>query len=242
MTKTINVLIAISITILSVSCSNTVQLYETKPVSSIKEENQFYVFENDSVKITYLFWAEHGQLSYTIFNKLSIPLYIDLFKSSCIINQEKNDCWQNQITTYSVGKNSLLYGAFGMSSVSAGSSTTSKEEPIVFLPPNSETNRAQFYLYPVSKIEIPGKQKDKYIDYTQSNSPVVFRNFLTVSTSDKFDKESYIDNEFYVSKVSEMSKGKFLGKLSNGGGAVYEYPYKNPHDFYIYLKKTYGQQ
>jgi len=133
-------------------------------------------------------------------------------------------------------------------------STTVKQEQIIFIAPKSTIDKAQFILYPSSKTDLTGnasiKQeqrtdnpkktiKIKSVNYTEASSPLFFRNFLTISTSDKFDKETYIDNGFYVSNISEMDRanlwGKFIGNINKI--ASWEEPYKNPKSFYIDANK-----
>ena len=65
------------------SCSTYVQIYylDSKDVSKVNED---FVFENDTVKISYFFWAKRGVIAFEIFNKLDKPLYVDWKKSSYI--------------------------------------------------------------------------------------------------------------------------------------------------------------
>jgi hypothetical protein len=49
-----------------------------------------------------------------------------------------------------------------------------------------------------------------------------------LSTSEKFEKEFYVDNEFYVSKVTEMNEKYFNGKITGkdkNNYPTYEYPF-----------------
>lgn len=76
-------------------------------------------------------------------------------------------------------------------------------------------------------------------------NPNRFRNFLTYSFDEKFNTEKYIENDFYVSKVTEMTTKNFNGKFnkmnmkvkvgalkSKGKVRVYESPYRNNTSFY----------
>ena len=58
------------------SCKSSVQVYETKSTNT-SVENGLSVYENDSLKITYSFWAENGLITFAIYNKLNVPLYVD---------------------------------------------------------------------------------------------------------------------------------------------------------------------
>lgn len=81
-----------SILIFVYGCKTYVQVFDTK-AKNIKVENEFYVFENDSLKITYSFWAKNGLMTFGIYNKLNKPLYIDWKKSSYIDNSVKLNYW-----------------------------------------------------------------------------------------------------------------------------------------------------
>jgi hypothetical protein len=162
-----------------------------------------------------------------------------------VVNTEKIDYWKDVTTTKTEGKsrNYAMYGSIYGSSFN--SSTSVKPEQIVFIAPKSTITKDQFILFRPSKVDLPGEsskfleeqRKDdpsrkiniRFYDYSESNSPLKFRNFLTLSTSDKFEKESYIDNGFYVSKISEMDKNNFLGlHIENS----YVLPYTDQESFY----------
>ena len=70
-----------------------------------------------------------------------------------------------------------------------------------------------------------------YKNYTPENTILNFRNFLTLSTSEKFDREFYIDNGFYVSQIMQLDESHFLGKYQYPD---YEYPYSDNRWFYTH--------
>ncbi len=223
MRKTI---IPIFLILLITGCKSYVQVYETKTANN-KENDEFFVFENDSLKITYGFWAHKGLMSFTIFNKLAKPLYVDWKKSSYIDNTIKLDYWVDKEISKSIEFYSGYYyngplTAPGLA-VNAGSnvkvSTSTNLERITFIPPRSNHSRSQFYILPRSFIkldrdtkfnEVPRNDKPKkntkvYAkSYGLLESPRIFRNFLTFSYTEDFKEEFYIDNEFYIGKIREM--------------------------------------
>lgn len=209
-------------------CSTTYfQLVETKTTNT-KIVDDKYVFENDSIKITYNFWKEKGLLDFTIYNKLKKPLYIDWKKSSYINNTIKINYWEDEESTKTISaQNSWTYRPQGSllgftNSSSISSSLTTKPEKLTFVPPNSNYTRKQFYLTPnlyikipeknyrvekITDINKPKKQATIFVkDFEKNDTPLIFRNFITFSYSDKFDNEFYLDNEFYISKVTKMEK------------------------------------
>jgi hypothetical protein len=61
-----------------------VHIFEIQPSDpqAKVQDGQIY-FENDTIKINYFFWAEDGVMGFSIFNKLSKPIYkfINEYKS-----------------------------------------------------------------------------------------------------------------------------------------------------------------
>ena len=76
------------------------------------------------------------------------------------------------------------------------------------------------------------------MSFEKGNAPVFFRNFFTYSTTENFDKESYIDNGFYVSRIIQMKRDVFLGKamMKPVEGYTYQFPFKNPLHYYVVFK------
>lgn len=82
--------------------------------------------------------------------------------------------------------------------------------------------------------------------YQNDNAnPNRFRNFLTYSFDEKFTTEKYIENDFYVSKLTEMNMKNFSGKMhkenikikigsmkAKGKVKVYTSPYRSNTNLY----------
>lgn len=249
---------------LLISCSKEyIQIFDVAGTNG-KLEKDNLVFENDTLKITYYFWEKRGVMEFQVYNKLSVPIYIDWKKSSFISNSNKLDYWYDGETILSEATTRNFYytgpGFFwnNYSTFQKGTTTTTtkKEKPerITFIPPKSNFNRTQFYLlsdenYKMDKSsEIKFEQRrDKPKKLTRviqkefdlENSPVNFRNFLSLSTSEKFEKEFYVDNGFFVCKAAEMDIRHFRGGLTvkdeETGLYSYEKKLKKPYRFYIYV-------
>jgi hypothetical protein len=233
-------------------CSvNYSQLYETK--STFNEDGNTE-FENDTVKISYYFWSESGVLAFSIYNKLNVPIYVDWKKSSYIRNEDKYDYWIDEQNTESNSSYaSVTYKGFLTGWGTVGTSTTTskavKPERITFIAPHSKYKKYTFSLYnpkgtlidtSVNLEFVPSKRDPKKVvgiynrNYVYSDANTIFRNFLTLSTSEKFDKEIYVDNTFYVSKITEMPVDELLGPYTvNGNNIIYSLPYKENNRFYI---------
>lgn len=248
----------IAISILSLSCTKYTQIFQTKPTTPGITSGSLLYFENDTVRITYSFWQKKGTLAYNIYNKLSIPIYIDWKKSSFVKDGQKYNYWSDEMITKSSSRSSSFdytdYGYYGLMGLSSGASISQshsfKPERITFLAPHSNIFKRDFILYPFTddkfksdaiagSINNPTTKKPVTIAYKEfnvENSPLKFRNFLTLSTSEKFETEVYIDNGFYVSRISQMKKNIFSGKEIRQRGSdrmVFELPFKNPDLFYI---------
>jgi len=227
------IIISVIITLLAFGCkSYYVQVFETK-ATNIKVEDEFYVFENDSLKITYSFWAQKGLMAFVIYNKLDKPLYVDWKKSSYIDNSVKLNYWVDEEKIKSLAvygsyyyAGPLLKPGYAISKTDGVSvSSTIKVERITFIPPASNYYRSQFYILPIDFFkldirttdykEIPRndnpKRKTKVYEksYSIKDSPLIFRNFLTFSFSEDFKTEFYVDNKFFISNIKVMDRRHF---------------------------------
>lgn len=212
-------------------CKSYVQIFDTNG-TNFKTENDYYVFENDTLKITYGFWTDQGSMTFTIYNKFDKPLYVDWKKSSYIDNSVKLNYWIDEEKKKSLEYYGSYYytGPFLMpgftlgNSVGTSTSSTIKVERITFIPPKSNYNRSQFYILPIEFFplstetnfkEVPRKDKPKKKTkiyektYSIENSPLIFRNFLTFSFTENFENEFYVDNEFHVKSIKEMNRLDF---------------------------------
>lgn len=235
------------------SCKSNVQVFETK-ANNVQTIDDRYVYENDSLKITYNLWKEKGLMQFEIYNKLNVPLYIDWRKSSYIDNNVKLNYWEDVEHTNSLYLGYYYNSAFtGRRSAGVSNATKTKDERITFIPPKAKYSRSQFYIIPKSfikldknglSIDVPLREDSKkttrvlYKEYSKAETPRVFRNFLTFSLTEDFIKEFYVDNEFYISKILEMDKNNFYGNAPRYTRPHYGQeilPYRDSRYFYINL-------
>ena len=109
------------------------------------------------------------------------------------------------------------------------SSTSVKPERTTFIPPKSKYVRTQFSLYPNGIYRFKGNKKtteefrtDKpnkketvwTEEFTPTNSPTVFRNYLTFSLSENSSQYFITDNEFYLKSVRESVMRESKDELS----------------------------
>jgi hypothetical protein len=201
-------------------------MFTEQSSNNLKVINDNYVFENDTIKVTYSFWAEDGVMAFIIENKLDIPIYIDWKKSAFISTKNKFSYYsENEVTdTKGVGASAMyLYrNVYDWSrwypvnvSVSESRSVKYKEERITFVPPHAATERASYNIYPRKYIIMDNikstqigdsKAKGKVVSFSKDDAMITFRNFLTYSTKETFETEKYVSNDFYVGKVIELAK------------------------------------
>lgn len=210
------------------SCSRHISIYEISTNSPNITDGRLFVFENDTVKITYSFWDENGVMAYSVYNKLSTPLYIDWKKSSMIRNGNKIDYWKDGVTSSGSFTGRLYSGTITPNSIySIGSGQYSfesiKPERVTFLAPNSSITRVQNKLFnsiktivskpylkkKLNKYDGSSTKEVEYKNYDPTVTPLLFRNFLSISTTETFTNEKYIDNTFYVSTVYDITDNDF---------------------------------
>lgn len=233
------------------SCSpKLTHLYEAKPLANTLNKDN--TFENDTVRISYSFWSEGGVFSFSVYNKLSVPLYIDWKKSSFVKNSDKLNYWSDEVITQSTGTRitGLSYWGNSLLSLETGFSSSVKPEQVTFVAPKSTIYKIQFALHEKTARKLHEDPKTitvarndnpkqtttvKFVEYNENTTPLRFRNFMTLSTSDKFDKEFYVDNGFYLYKISEMIISHLTGSSTSLGADLMKTPspYRNKLNYYV---------
>lgn len=184
-----------------------------------KNENNAFVNENDTVKILYTFNGQDCPVNIQVYNKFSKPIYIDWSKSAVILNGERISYWmdQSQLVASSTG-HTYRWTKNASTTSSDIDGTIYRDEKISFIPPKSfmEMSRIQLHsaFFKISKNDslqteyfATSQGSDKRIRhiFNQNNTPLSFRSYLTLSTSDDFTSESNYDNHFWVSSVAKSS-------------------------------------
>ncbi|MFN0032189.1 MAG: hypothetical protein ACKVOR_08535 [Flavobacteriales bacterium] len=217
-------IISILILILLSGCIELHQVIELDS-KSLKSQDDYFIFENDSLKITYSFWAENGIMAFQIFNKTNRDIYLNWEKSSFIVNSHKFNYWEDKTKISSSGiylsKNKTGYfNNFGME---FSSSIAVKEEQTSFIPPKCFIIRSTYILNPEVTFPLSDSTKKVYTKrddseprssskniyyyseiFTEKDSPYQFRNYLTFSFHEDNSEKFSIDNEFYVHEITEF--------------------------------------
>lgn len=185
-----------------------------------RQDDQHFVWENDTVSIQYIFSGAYCPLTVHIYNKMGQPLYVDWKKSAVVYGDgSRFALWSDQafINTATVG-GSVRFGNVTMTGSQTGG-VVGRSEQVSFVPPASYASlrpvavRSSFIqpLPPELKRKVPfGDVDDSNVDkytFTPNNSPFTFRCFLTLSTTDNFEKPIYVDQSFWVSDIIQTTIG-----------------------------------
>ena len=195
--------------------------------------NRTFIVENDTLIISYDFWCPRGVMAFSITNKLNVPIYADWRKSSLILNSKKLDYWIDNERRVTAG----VYGTYLFNTPGfLSTSVVMRPERITFIPPNAIVTYARFVLWPMKLSEYQntffGPLSEFF--YDKSNTPLHFNNFLTYSTTESFEKEGYVNSQFYVSSITIMNNDKFW----RGGRDSYnnqQSPNQGANRFFIQL-------
>lgn len=172
-----------------------------------------FVQETDTVSISYSFNGEDAPISITIYNKLNEPLFIDWTRSALIVDDVANVYYDGPMSvegmTESVFLDNTSWGSF--------SGAISLPKGVSFIPPGSRIEESPLKLanFPYDKIsneeylkeDVPvrnGTVSVRTKEFTEENSPLYFRSYLTLYTGDhngKQTKSMFFERSFYVSKL-----------------------------------------
>ena len=192
--------ILICFAVLTTSCK--MQLYTVE--SDLKQVDSAYVFENDTIRITYNFWYRGGKMNFTIYNKLDVPLFIDWKNSSFIIDDVPSPYWIDMTTTSAVGAG---YNNLRGHAVYSSASTAIKEDRVSIIPSRSYVTRAY-----VSSVD----NWFHLLDQAKS-----WRNYINYSTKEGSGPGQFCDNHFQRSQPVKVSRNKRM-------------KYRSPNKFYHY--------
>jgi hypothetical protein len=216
--STILVLIVLSL------CSCTRYQYVAIDSNLPRNQQNEYLVENDSMRITYNFQGWEGPLNINIENKGDKPFYINWQKSAVILDGKKYSLWQDRTDIQGIGSDiTLRWNNFYSSGVSDFQGVLYRDEQVSFIPPHSSINMTPVNLrtnfiprsneVPVARTSLPtreGRVNAKLQLFEPDNSPVKFRSFLTLSSDQNFNNPVYLDDLFWISSVTEShsSPGK----------------------------------
>jgi hypothetical protein len=197
--------------------------------------------ENDTVIISYHFAGHNCPARIRVFNKLDAPIYVDWRRSAFVIYDQTLPVdnatsilnaattgtefqWNNNISTSSGDINGSVKGTPAMSFIAPRSYV---EGQAVFL----KTKPFRLDSVPATwHKETDGMYKLPTAHYSEGNSPMRFRSFVTLALTDDFKAPVYVQNNFWVEKVSKTGIGPksiglrqdrfYVTNISSGGGFI----------------------
>lgn len=239
-----NILFLVSLTCLMWSCSsNYFQICKVSSSLPISQSGA-YEFTNEEINIQYDFWSEGGNICFTIKNNTNNILYIDLSKSFLIKNGIAYDYFLNRtVSTSSALSSSKTAGASAnalvffssfyknipgsisthqVNSVASQHSITvaSEEQPIVTIPPHAAKIFAEYAIMDsrfqdCELQDSPSKKNNASMSFNLLTTPVRFYNTICYRLDDSA-KEEYIENEFFVSQVTNQHYKSTIHKVEVG--------------------------
>jgi hypothetical protein len=223
--------------------------YITLNSTIYKANNQSFVWENDSVKVQYIFSGADCPITIQIYNKLAHPLYVDWKKSAVIYSDSSRlSLWNEETQINTVKLRGNVHSRNYTFSGPETSGVMNKQKQVSFIPPNSYVSvtpmaiRNTFFCSLPQKLkqrvpidDIDSSKVDKY-SFVPGNSPFTFRCFLTLSVTNSFEHPIYIDQPFWASDIIQtkispsetflennmfyVSKATSAGHIIGGIGAV----------------------
>jgi len=163
-----------------------------------KNDNKEFIDENDTLMMKYNFTGTDFPITITVFNKLNQPLYIDLSKSSVIMNDTKiEDAFNRDDQTDSIAPQSFA-------------TIKSNNLSDKFIPLSSQDKKTSV-MVPTSY----GSNQVKLHSFDQETSPVFFRSLLTFSTQKDYSSPMYYDHPFWVSGIFQTFDVTYSNSPSN---------------------------
>ncbi|MEZ0611071.1 hypothetical protein ACAW74_21335 [Fibrella sp. WM1] len=221
-------LVPAAVLLLAGCAPSTSQLITLSSNNLTASPKQGFVYDNDTLRLSYQFFGERGTIHFTIENKLNKPLYIDWKRSAFIVGKEKMDYWRDEAEVNLAGTgNSLAYTRYWNRSYFDLGGTIRKTNAVDYIPPGTKLERDQFVVVPGPALVLPGQSstqqvastnpyKTKPVDvqvyeYNAQNSPLAFRNYLTLAVDKDFKQEFVLDSQFWASGVQVMPFKQLTG-------------------------------
>lgn len=214
----------------------------------IKQDNGDFTQENDTVAITYCFYGENLPIEITVYNKLDQPLFLD-WQQSALIVEETAESYVSRDMAIRGGFSSDTYSYqdYLFPDVSYGKATGTFSargripENVAFIPPKSMMNStpitlSNFEFGRISKEEYTKQQfmkadnkmtTLKAIDFTEENTPLRFRSYLTLYTVNEDGSRSSsmaFEQHFYISQLikgGSLSPSNFQANNAQRGDFFY---------------------
>lgn len=162
--------------------------YQYMYVSSHLDQNEKkeFIVENDTVQIKYSFAGENFPLTITLYNKLRQPVYIDLERSTVVMNNMQIAgpfYTENQISFVAPLSIATLY------------SNPLKDQLLDLSPKDTS-------IHEVTKNKI-----GIIYSFDEATTPIYFRIILALTVNDDYSYPTFFDYSFWVSDILQTDAG-----------------------------------
>jgi hypothetical protein len=229
---------------LILSCTPQAQLFTLQSSDPDLNKNNF-LYKDSLITITYNFYSLNGTMRFTIHNNHDKPVFIN-WKNSMLITP------QNKTLAYWIDK-AQIEGQAGDNL----SGSINKSSSIGFMPPGTDLEMSEFTIgngiiysktgttvetEPINWKKTPKAAEIIHAEYDYVNTPLKFRNYLVIDTSEEFKNPIYYDFEFWLSDIHEMDLRQLVGSFFFSDSFSQTqmdspyHPYKSPNRFFGLLK------
>src|SRR5688572_2163988 len=230
------VALTFGLAILFSSCTISGKFVTVSSEDTKQTENKEFVIETDSLRILYNFNGMLGSVQIVVYNKLNEGLIIDWRKSALILGDSPIVYFSPALRVNGNIKTSLIQ-TDPTERASTFSATVKREESREFIPPQSKIVQTGYYVaqnglntksveFTEEQLEIQGlasKYRIKKASFTKSNSPLIFRSYLTFISGNNETGIFSVSNSFYVSEVLQFSgEYNFIANKLGYTGPYYE--------------------
>jgi hypothetical protein len=174
------------------------------PKSEIKE----FVHETDSFQIKYSFYGENFGVKITIHNKLEQPVFIDWGRTTLFINgiQEDGSFYTDDQVRYI--------------------------EPDSYVTFSSNTLIGRFIeTKPQGPLGSIHEKNNKIHLYTENDTPISFRNILSLTTHEDLSYPIFFDDSFWISEIHQTFDAAELDNMPSNAFYI-----RRPSGFYTFTK------
>ncbi len=225
--KPVHVSLAIG-TVLFTSCMNY-QYYTVNKKENAGSNPKGIL--SDSLSVQYNFNTKNEGMEILKKNESNIPIYVNWQRSALIIENETETYWTNNAkVSLSEDENDLQWSEHTNAYGSTIKGEITGTEQIGFIPPRSVLKR--FHPLPMIKeIRFDEQQPDAssttpiskssnkiaQYKYTEENSPLHFRSYITLSPSPNFNSEVVEERIFWISEIAKtkLPPNQYNGNINN---------------------------
>lgn len=261
------ILLPAIILLLSACTSQTYYQLVEVDTKSMVENGEGISSENKDVKVSYDFWANGGNGSFTVQNNTDKDIFIDLKRSHLIINGFAYTYYQNR--NFSTPKVSILSSSTddeivkqrsiklpGVSDrkvpIQSADIVSFNEERIICLPPHSSKLVHGFDLQneiyrDCALYRFPSSKQIVSSEFDYSTSPMTYKNRITYSFDESMTTVLNIENEFWAKKITNLPENNFVTYESikfcsdSSSYKTIAFPNEKPSSYYFKYKLEPGR-